>query len=235
MNTIVCGPEDAILCPIPQYPLYSAAIALHGASRGPEGCRPASAAPTVSAALACLTHTCLLPRHQPERMWLRPLLTPPSGATLVPYYLDEQKGWAGSLEDLQVRGDALLACKLAFSACCTVKRDGLLEACVRRRAPCARAGQRLSRNWRCGAAAGTSKPSKARSLAARPLPKSASSSVLETVSQSASSCPPVGSQAALDGVRAAGKRVRALVVINPVSCKWGERQVGSPCAAQRQH
>ena len=30
MNTLVAGEEDAILCPIPQYPLYSAAITLHG-------------------------------------------------------------------------------------------------------------------------------------------------------------------------------------------------------------
>ena len=34
-NTLITGPNDAIMIPIPQYPLYTAAIALYGGSPAP--------------------------------------------------------------------------------------------------------------------------------------------------------------------------------------------------------
>ncbi|KAH9618361.1 hypothetical protein KSS87_017224, partial [Heliosperma pusillum] len=56
MQLLLRSEQDGIMCPIPQYPAYSATIALHG-------------------------------------------------GTLVPYYLDEAKGWALEISDLQKQLD----------------------------------------------------------------------------------------------------------------------------------
>ena len=68
MRAIIRGEKDAVLTPIPQYPLYSATLALNG-------------------------------------------------GTLLPYYLDEDKGWQLSIDELrnQVSQVRLIALSLAIA------------------------------------------------------------------------------------------------------------------------
>lgn len=65
------GHNDGVLCPIPQYPLYSASIALHG-------------------------------------------------GTLVPYYLDENKGWGCTLAELERALDKAQKSGVCVRALCVI-------------------------------------------------------------------------------------------------------------------
>lgn len=80
LSLLIRGPEDGILIPIPQYPLYTATIAL-------------------------------------------------LGGTPVPYYLDEQRGWSLSMEEL----DRSLHASSRQCADWRVRRRGERRRGVRRR------------------------------------------------------------------------------------------------------
>jgi DNA-binding transcriptional MocR family regulator len=93
MRVLLRDEGDAVLTPIPQYPLYSATITLYGARRrapsasssgGQTACTAAVAQPQLPPALRPPTANCA---H-------------PAGGSLLPYYLSEEKGWQTSVEHL---------------------------------------------------------------------------------------------------------------------------------------
>lgn len=114
LSALIRDDADAVLVPIPQYPLYSAAISLLGGLLQPGG-RPhwrgnVSSAPGEGP--GCMWCWCPSRRTLAARACITTRFLPfnsKTGGTLVPYDLDESAGWALDMASLRAAAAAARA------------------------------------------------------------------------------------------------------------------------------
>lgn len=84
MQLLIRSKSDGILCPIPQYPLYSASISLHGG--------------TLVRVFYLLNLT-----KKDDRKWGTGFITTFCLVSQVPYYLNEATGWGLEISELRTQ------------------------------------------------------------------------------------------------------------------------------------